>query len=116
MLIAAILCFVAEIVFYIVGVTSFAIDMVEASSVGALSIISVIILFGCAIAEIPLLVCGIRGIKDRSIRGRSIATTAVAGVAAMTGLILALALCIYLGLFGFATSMMSSIDSSITTY
>ena len=44
----------------------------------------------CGIICIVGLACGISGIKDRSMRGKSIGTTAVSAIGILTGLIIAI--------------------------
>ncbi len=82
MLAVSIICCILEFVFFF-SCTAMVINENSCSYAW----IMVLLLIACTIVCVIGLVSGIKGIKDRSIRGRSIATTAVSSVGILTGFI-----------------------------
>ena len=82
MLAVSIICCILEFVFFF-SCTS----MVIYDNSRSYAWIMILLLIACTIVCVIGLVSGIKGIKDRSIRGRSIATTAVSSVGILMGFI-----------------------------
>ena len=82
MLAVSIICIIFETIFYVLCTT-----MVINQETRSYAWIMVVLLVLCTVACVGGLVTGIKGIKDRTIRGKSIATTAVSGFGLMLGFI-----------------------------
>ena len=82
MLAVSIICIIFETIFYVLCTT-----MVINPETRSYAWIMVVLLVLCTVACVGGLVTGIKGIKDRTIRGKSIATTAVSGFGLMLGFI-----------------------------
>ena len=82
MLAVSIICCILEFVFFF-SCSS----MLIGENSRSYAWIMILLLVACTIVCVFGLISGIKGIKDRSIRGRSIATTAVSAVGILTGFI-----------------------------